>query len=52
MAQVIIEVRGYKFAVKSASGSQTRFTIAQYEKRTDEQLARYAEEYANASGVE
>ncbi len=46
MSQTIVEVRGHKIAVQSVSGSQTAFIIAGFEKRTDEQLAQYAEETA------
>ena len=44
MSQTIIEVRGHKIAVRSVSGTQTAFIIKQYEKRTDEQLAKMAAE--------
>ena len=47
MGQTIVEVRGYRIAVKSASGSQTAFIIAGLKKRTNEQLAQYAEETAD-----
>ena len=47
MSQTIVEVRGHRIAVRSVSSTQTKFIITGLEKRTDEQLAQYAEETAD-----
>lgn len=47
MSQTIVEIRGHRIAVRSVSDSQTAFIITGLEKRTDEQLAQYAEETAD-----
>ena len=42
---MLVNIRGYVFEIKSASGSQTVFQKRMYEQRSDEELYQYHREY-------